>query len=151
VRALKAPHKLETLTRKTPPVLKALRSRGIPLWVMNRASQGRHKEPQSCRRAQMKSIPVYAGVSAFRRGEPDADGEFSHGHSAAGCAPTHNPQRHAGGEPPKEAPAVSLHLDFCSEQLANVLVELSDHIRISTEERKMTIDRLDWSELGFGK
>src|SRR5262245_7910659 len=44
----------------------------------------------------------------------------------------------------------SRELNFCREQLAQVLVKLSDRIGISTEKRKMAIDGLNRPELGTG-
>ena len=41
-------------------------------------------------------------------------------------------------------------LNFCREQLAQVLVELTNRTGISTEKRKMAIDGLDRPELGIG-
>jgi hypothetical protein len=40
--------------------------------------------------------------------------------------------------------------NFCREQLAQVLVELTNRAGISTEKRKMAIDGLDRPELGIG-
>jgi hypothetical protein len=40
--------------------------------------------------------------------------------------------------------------NFCGEQLAQVLVELTNRAGISTEKRKMAIDDLDQPELGIG-
>jgi hypothetical protein len=49
------------------------------------------------------------------------------------------------------APAkLSRELNFCREQLAQVLVDLTDSIGIGTEKRKMAIDGLDRAELGIG-
>ena len=44
----------------------------------------------------------------------------------------------------------SRELNFCREQLAQMLVKLTDRIGISTEKRKMAIDGLDRPELGIG-
>ena len=41
-------------------------------------------------------------------------------------------------------------LNFCREQLAQVLVELTNRTRISAEKRKMAIDGLDRPKLGIG-
>jgi class 3 adenylate cyclase len=60
---------------------------------------------------------------------------------------TFKEQRHDGcGAPAK----LCRELNFCGEQLAQVLVELTNRTRISTEKRKMAIDGLDRPELGIG-
>ena len=40
--------------------------------------------------------------------------------------------------------------NFCGEQLAQMLVELTNRVGISTKKRKMAIDGLDRPELGIG-
>ena len=63
--------------------------------------------------------------------------------------PTHQV---AAGAPIGVVPLLNCfsELNFCHEQLAQMLVKLTDRIGIRTEKRKMAIDGLDRPKLGIG-